>query len=72
VIAPDPSEINGDNLNTVRHEVRRLVRIKKRVYLKDNINVLAMNSENKNIRDLYRGIIAYKGGYQTRNNLVKD
>jgi hypothetical protein len=31
-----------------------------------------MNSKNKNIRDLYRGRIECKRGYQPRNNLVKD
>jgi hypothetical protein len=47
-----PSEINGDNLNNVRCEARRYFRNKKREYLKDKINVLAMNYKNKNIRDL--------------------
>jgi hypothetical protein len=31
-----------------------------------------MNSKNKNVRDLYRGIHEFKKGYQPRNNLVKD
>jgi hypothetical protein len=31
-----------------------------------------MNSKNKNIRDLYRGISEFKRGYQLSNNLVKD
>jgi hypothetical protein len=31
-----------------------------------------MNSKNNNIRDLYRGINAFKRGYQPRSNLVKD
>jgi hypothetical protein len=31
-----------------------------------------MNSKNKNIRDLYRGINELKRGYQSRNNLLKD
>jgi hypothetical protein len=31
-----------------------------------------MNSKNKNIRDLYRGIKEFKWGYQPRNSLVKD
>jgi hypothetical protein len=31
-----------------------------------------MNSKNKNIRELYRGINEFKRGYQTRSNLVKD
>jgi hypothetical protein len=67
----DPSEINGDNPNIVRREARRHFRNKKREYLKEKINELATNSKNKNIRDLYRGIIEIKRGYQPRNNLVK-
>jgi hypothetical protein len=31
-----------------------------------------MNSKNRNIRDLYRGINGFKRDYQPRNNLVKD
>jgi hypothetical protein len=52
----DPSEINGDNLNNVRHEASRYFKNKKREYLKVKINELAISSKNKNIRDLYRGI----------------
>jgi hypothetical protein len=33
--------------------------------------VLATNSKNKNIRDLYTGI-EFKWGYQPRNSMVKD
>jgi hypothetical protein len=68
----DPSEINGDKLNNVRHEANSYFRNKKREYLKDKINELAANSNNKNIRDIYRGITEFKRGYQPRNNLVKD
>jgi hypothetical protein len=46
----DPSEINGDNLNSVRREASRYFRNKKREYLKDKINELATNSKKKNIR----------------------
>jgi hypothetical protein len=46
--------------------------MKKREYLKDNINGLATNNKNKNTRDLYRRINEFKRGYQPRNNLVKD
>jgi hypothetical protein len=67
----DPSEINGDNLNNVRREASRHFRNEKRENLKDKINELATNSNNKNIRDLYRGIIGFKRGYQPRNKLVK-
>jgi hypothetical protein len=52
----DQSKIKGDNLNNVRLEASRYFRNKKREYLKDKINELAMNSKVKNIRDLYRGI----------------
>jgi hypothetical protein len=67
----DPGGINGDNLNSVRHEASRHFRNKKREYLKDKINDLASNSKNK-IRDLFRGINECKRGYQPRSNLVKD
>jgi hypothetical protein len=39
-------------------------RNKKMKYPKDKINELAMNSKNKNIRDLYRGINKFKKGSQ--------
>jgi hypothetical protein len=45
----DPNEINGDNMNNVRHEASRYFRNKKREYLKDKINELATNSKKKNI-----------------------
>jgi hypothetical protein len=60
----DPSEINGDNLNIVRRETSRHFRNKKREYLKGKINELEMNSKNKNIGDMYRGINEFKRGYQ--------
>jgi hypothetical protein len=68
----DPSEINGNNLNNVRREASRYFRNKNRQYLKDKINELAMNSNKKNIRNLYGGMNKFKRGYQPRNNLVKD
>jgi hypothetical protein len=68
----DPSEINGGNLNSVRLEDSRHFRNKNKEYLKDRIIKLAMKSKNKNIRDLYRGINAFKRRYQPINNLVKD
>jgi hypothetical protein len=67
----DPSEINGYNLNSVRHEASRHFRNKKkkREYLKDKINELATNCKHKNIRDLYRGIKDLKGA---TSYLVRD
>jgi hypothetical protein len=68
----DPSEANEDNLSDIRLEASGHFRNKKREYLKDKINELESNTENKNIRDLYRGLNEFKKGYQPRTNLVKD
>jgi hypothetical protein len=59
-------------LRNVRREASRHFRNKKREYLKDKINELKLNSKNKNIRDLYRGITEFKKGYQPKTTLVKD
>jgi hypothetical protein len=40
--------------------------------LKEEISDLAMNSDNKKIRDLYRGINEFKRSYQPGSNLGKD
>jgi hypothetical protein len=66
----DLSEINGDNLKNVKCEARHFKNINKE-YLKEEINELATNGKNKNIRDLYMGINKFKRGYQPTNNLVK-
>jgi hypothetical protein len=68
----EPSEINRGDLNNVTHEASRYFSNKKKEYLKDRINELAMNSKSKNIRVLYGGINELKRGYQLRNNLVRD
>jgi hypothetical protein len=49
----DLVKINGDNLNNIRCEASRHFSNKKSEYPKDKINELAVNSKNKNIRDLY-------------------
>jgi hypothetical protein len=64
--------VNEDNLRNIRREVSRDFRNKKREYLKGKINEIELNSENKNIRDLYRGITKFQKGYQRKTNLVKD
>jgi hypothetical protein len=56
----------------IRLETSRQFRSKKMEYLEDRFNKLAMNSKNKNIGDLYRGINEYKRGYQLRSNLAMD
>jgi hypothetical protein len=43
-------------MNNVKRDVIRHFRNKKMEYLKDEINEFAMNSKNKNITDMYKGI----------------
>jgi hypothetical protein len=69
---PDPSNINGDNLNNIRRKTSRHFTNKQRKYLKENIDELATNSKLKNIRDLCTGINDCKRDYQPRSNLVKN
>jgi hypothetical protein len=64
--------VNEGNLRNVRREASRHFRSKKREYLKEKITEIELNSKNKNIRDLYRGITEFKKGYQPRSNLAKD
>jgi hypothetical protein len=68
----NPIQVNGDNMNNVRHEASRTFRTKKREYLKNKINELETNSKNWNIRDLHRGINEFKRGYKLRTNMVKE
>jgi hypothetical protein len=68
----NPSVVNEDNLRNVRREASRRFRKKKREYLKGKITDTELNSKNKNIRDLYRGVTEFKKGYQPKTNLVKD
>jgi hypothetical protein len=63
--------VNEDNLSNVRREASRHFRNKTMEYLKDKINEIELNSKNKNMRDLYRGITEFKKGYQPKSNLVK-
>jgi hypothetical protein len=43
------SQMNGDNINSIRRENSRTFRTKKAEYLKGIINELETNSKNKNI-----------------------
>jgi hypothetical protein len=62
----DTSRINVDNLNYVRREVSRHFRNKAKEYPKAKIEELesACISKINTLRDLYRGIIDFKKGYQ--------
>ena len=71
-VVQDPSQSKVDNLNSVRREVTRHFRNKKKAYLRANIEELETNSKIQNIRDLYRGINDFKKGYQSRCNIVKN
>jgi hypothetical protein len=62
--------MDGDCLHNVRSGASKLFGNKKREYLKDKIN--SLNNNNKNIRDLYRGINEFKRSFQSRSNLVKN
>jgi hypothetical protein len=64
--------VNEDNLHNVRREDSRRFKNKKRGYLKGKITEIELNSKNKNIRDLFKGITEFKKGYQPKTNLVKD
>jgi hypothetical protein len=68
----DRSKIKGDSLNNIRREASSHLWNEKIEYLKDKINVFAMNSKNNNIRDLCKGINEYKRGSQPQSNSVKD
>jgi len=57
---------NVDNVNNIRHEASRHFKNKKKDCQKTKIDELETNSKNKNVRDLYRGIIDFKKGYQAR------
>jgi hypothetical protein len=50
----DPSEATEDKLSDVRLEASKHFRNNKREYLKDKINKLVSNSENKKSRGLQR------------------
>jgi len=53
-VLQNPSQMNGDNLNTVRHETSRTFRTKKRESLKHKIIELETDSKNKCIRLVWR------------------
>ena len=40
--------------------------------MKGKLSEIDNNSENKNIRDLYKGIKDFKKGYQARVNVIKN
>ena len=68
----DPCQSNMDNLNSVRREVSRYFRNKKKEYLRAKIEELEANSKIHKNSDLYRGINEFKKGYQPRCNIVTD
>jgi hypothetical protein len=67
----NPSQKNGDNVNSVRHETSTDFRNKIKEYPKYRINELKETIRTK-ISIIYRGINEFKKAYQLRTNLVKD
>jgi hypothetical protein len=67
-----PSQRIGDNLNNVRREASKTFSNKRREYLKEKINELESNSENKNMRYMYRGINEFTKCHQPITNIIKD
>jgi uncharacterized protein YaaR (DUF327 family) len=65
----DPSEINGDNLNTARCKTSKYFRNKKREYLKDKINELARNRRERSIVQYSRRVW---GIYETCSKVPMD
>jgi hypothetical protein len=68
----DSNQSNVDNLNNVKQEASGHFRIKKKEYLKAEIDKRETNSKIKNVRDLYRCISDFKKGYQPRTNIVRE
>jgi hypothetical protein len=56
----------------LRQEASRHFWNTKREYLKEKINELKSNSNDENIREVYRGINKFKKCYQPRTNFVKN
>jgi hypothetical protein len=63
--------MNGEHVNNVKRGTRRHLKKKQRRYLQDKITEPTTRSENKYIRDLYRGINESKKGHKSRTNSVK-
>jgi hypothetical protein len=51
----NPTQINGDNLNSVRHETNVTFMSKNMEYLKNKINSMKQ-TVNKHFMNLYRGV----------------
>ena len=60
------------NQSNLKREVSRYFMNKRNEYMKAKINEYEINSEIKNIRDLYRGTSDFKIGYPPRTNTVKN
>jgi hypothetical protein len=52
----DPNKSNADNVNHISREHSRLFKNKKTEYVNGKVIALQTNNNNKNVRDLYRGI----------------
>ena len=67
----DPTQNNIENLCNIRRDTSRHIRKIRKEFLKVNVDELEINSQIKNIRDLYRGINDLRR-VTTITNIVKD
>jgi hypothetical protein len=56
----------------VRERLPVIKQATRKEYLRAKFDEIETNNKMKNIRNLYRGIIDFKEGYQPRTNIVKD
>ena len=60
------------NIGNIRRETSRVLRNKKREYLKEKINGIEVNGKNKIIRDMCQGIRVHKKGFHAGLNILRD
>ena len=67
----NPNDQTAEEFTIVKHDTCRTFKKKKSDYMKAKVNKLEENSENKNIREMYKGISKFKKGYQPRAYVIK-
>ena len=67
----NPNDQTAEDLANVWRDTYVTFKIKERDYMKAKVMKLEENGMNKNIREMYKGIIEFKKGYQPRASLIK-
>ena len=68
----EQNEVNLGQLGSIRRESTRVLKSKKREYLRGKINDLETNARNRNNRELYQGIRIERKGFQARKNIIRN